>query len=262
MTSTPRDMVEIPGRTIRLGLTEDEADRLARELALAEVAERERRQSLGRMKDFALDDVIAHRREWMRTSMPAHEVIVMPFAIDRTPVTNGQWRAYMADTGAKRPARWSDDANDDVMVTGVSWRDAVAYAAHHNCTLPSEAQWETAARDGRSFFPWGDRFEPLGPQAYANGALPIQVGRHPALSSAAGVHDLIGRFGTLCRDDFGPYPGTDETWFDAHYPSWRGQKVVRGGYSVHQDSTCVYRNGIGEERQNKFVGFRCVRPGG
>jgi formylglycine-generating enzyme required for sulfatase activity len=255
-----RDMVLIDAATIRLGLTDDEADRLARELARAEIAERRRRQSLGRLDEPSLSEAVAHRREWVQTSMPAHDVHVEAFYIDRTPVTNGQWRAFMAQTGAPRPARWSDDAPDDVLVTGVNWSDATAYAAHHGLALPSEAQWERAARDDRSFFPWGDELEPEGLQAHASGALPFAVGHHPSLASVAGVHDLIGRFGTLCRDDFGPYPGGDVAWFDAHYPSWRGQKVVRGGYSVHQDSTCVYRNGVAPDRRNKFVGFRCVKP--
>lgn len=73
------------------------------------------------------------------------------------------------------------------------------------------------------------------------------------------MHDLVGQFGEYCRDELEPYPGADPAWWDAHFPGWRGQRVVRGGYDVHQLATCVSRRGVPENERRTHLKFRCVR---
>jgi formylglycine-generating enzyme required for sulfatase activity len=260
-----RDMVSIEAASITLGLTADEAARLARELvAMAEVYWREEAPSpKGFLRDFDADAEYARRLEALQVSMPAHEVALGAYRIDRYPVTNGQWAAYLDACGGDPPITWSSlrtSVWEREFVTGVSWNEARAYARHHGLDLPTEAEWEHAARNGRSFFPWGDSYFPEGRAAFTppTGA-PWEVGSRPSLASWAGVHDLSGEFGEYCADELAPYPGADTPLFDRlHHGRWRGQRVIRGGFDVLQDSTCVFRAGIAPDHRDRLLKVRCV----
>ena len=256
MTSNARKMVSIPRSVVRIGLTGDEADRLARELA--EMEESLHEPGLGGFNAFDLDAAIARRREWLTAAMPAHDVEVGPFEIDVTPVTNAQWARYMAEAGAGAPEVGVGRERD--FVTGVSRHEAQAYAHNERLDLPTEAEWEAAARRGRSFFTWGDAYFPQGEIAFRPPVRePYPVGSRPELVSARGVHDLLGQFGEYCWNPFEPYPGTDPAWWRAHFPDAAGQRTVRGGYDVNQDATCVSRRGVPPTERRTHIKFRCVR---
>jgi len=258
-----RDMVEIAGGVVELGLTPSEAELLAHELTVMEQTLLAERQHLDGYH-FDFDETLQRRRAWLETSVPVQRVELADFAIDRYPVTIGQYAEFVAQTGAAEPARRGLSAPaDDVFVTGVSWREAAACAEHYGLQLPSEAQWELAARQDRRFFPWGDAYFPLGRIAFPEDGSDVAwpVGSRPGLASPFGVHDLIGEFGEYTSDRFAPYVGTDEALFEQHFPRWRSERAVRGGYNVYQDSTCVYRNGIAEDQRAHHMKFRCVRVG-
>jgi formylglycine-generating enzyme required for sulfatase activity len=260
-----RQMVEVAPASFELGLSEAEAERLARVLTDMERTYRDEddAQSVKAWRT-EWDEEAAYdtRLEWLYTSVDAHEVTVGEFHIDAYPVTNAQWAAYIEAVGKAAPATWDrkPDGWEAHFVTGVSPDEADAYAAHYGLSLPTEAEWERASRDGRQFFPWGDEYFPNGRTAFQ---APVKstyaVGSRPELASWCGVHDLVGQFGEFTSSTFEPYPGTSVALLDKHFHGqWKGLRVARGGYDVFQDATCVFRRPIPAERAARLKKFRCV----
>ena len=143
---------------------------------------------------------------------PVHWVRVSPFWLGETPVTNRQYGVFLEQTGGKEPEYWRDRrfSGPDQPVVGVSWHDATAFcqwlsqALGLAVDLPTEAQWEFAARgsDGREY-PWGSE-DPDSSRAcfdldYRKGQ-PAQVGSFPAGKGPFGTHDQAGNVWEWCRD--------------------------------------------------------------
>ena len=94
---------------------------------------------------------------------PVHTVYVDAFYMDKYEVTNAQYRKFMSATGHREPKYWdySDYNQPNQPVVAVSWNDATAYARWAGKRLPTEAEWEKAARgglEGREY-PWGDTID-------------------------------------------------------------------------------------------------------
>jgi iron(II)-dependent oxidoreductase len=233
---------------------------------------------------------------------PAHSVDVAAFHIDRAPVTNGQYAAFIDDGGYDDPRWWSTDGwahrqtagltapahwrrdgdgwaatefgrtarvDDDVPVVHVSYHEASAYASWAGKRLPTEAEWEKAARfdpaTGRSRrYPWGDE-SPT--PAHANlgqrHLRPAPIGAYPAGATPTGVHQMIGDVWEWTSTDFHGYPGFvafpyreySEVFFGPEY------KVLRGGSFGTDASACrgTFRNWDYPIRRQIFSGFRCAR---
>nr|BFE55848.1 ergothioneine biosynthesis protein EgtB [Dactylosporangium thailandense] len=214
---------------------------------------------------------------------PAHTVDVPAFWIDRAPVTNGQYAAFLDETAANPPLHWSRDPGGwlatgfgrtapivpGAPVVHVSFPEARAYAAWAGRRLPTEAEWEKAARwdpaTGRSRrYPWGD--EDPGPQHANLGQrhlAPAPVGAYPAGASPLGVHQLIGDVWEWVDSDFAAYPGFtafpyreySEVFFGPEY------KVLRGGSFGTDAAACrgTFRNWDYPIRRQIFSGFRTAR---
>ncbi len=234
---------------------------------------------------------------------PAHRVFVAEFAIDTVPVSNGDYAAFIGDGGYRRRELWStrgwrhrvesgleapqfwigdgsghwwrnrfgvlEPVPPDEPVMHVCWFEAQAYARWAGKRLPTEAEWEKAARwhpaSGRSRrFPWGDddpdrRRANLG-QRYL-GATP--VGSYPEGASPAGVHQLIGDVWEWTSSPFTGYPGFEafpyreysEVFFGGDY------RVLRGGSFGTDPVVCrgTFRNWDHPIRRQIFAGFRCAR---
>jgi serine/threonine-protein kinase len=188
------------------------------------------------------------------------------FTIDRTEVTRGDYARCVAARkcrpppsvagSAKSAGPEGTDSDPRLPVTQVSWSDAQSYCRFAGGRLPSEAEWEKAARgtDGREY-PWGSElsceranwgnFEGEGPCAGQNPGRPVAVGQYPSGASPYGVQDLGGNVWE---------------WVGDKYEDDSGRRVVRGG------SCCSYfvgpraanRNAWAPEHRDADLGFRCA----
>lgn len=152
-------------------------------------------------------------------------------------------------------------------MTEVSWYGARRYAAWAGGRLPSEVEWEAAARgdQGRTY-PWGD--EPPTDQRAVFGRGPGQtlpVGTHPAGVTPLGVHDLAGNVDEWTSSLYRPYPYGAEDGREDPQPT--DERVTRGGnhvYSSANEMRSAYRAGFSREpdRGHRYIGFRVVYPAG
>src|SRR5262245_54130432 len=194
---------------------------------------------------------------------PAHTVKVKPFFIDRTEVTNEEYQRFVSATGHRSPSHWAGgkipEGQTKFPVVNVSWDDANAYARWANKRLPTEAEWEFAARgtDGR-IYPWGSGWK----RDYANagrsenGSL-IKTGSYEPGASPFGALDLCGNVWEWTSSEFADYPGRKV----ASSLAGAGLKVIRGGaYDVApRRATSTYRGAVPPNRAFDKTGFRCVR---
>jgi len=190
---------------------------------------------------------------------PSRRRTLPAFAIDRTEVTRGDYARCVAARRCKSPPQAPEKADADgdrLPATGVSWRDAQAYCAFAGGRLPTEAEWEKAARgeDGREY-PWGNdaacdranwgNFDGEGPCADVNPGRPVAVGQYPTGASPYGVLDLAGNVWEWVADRYDQDPA---------------RRVVRGGSccSFFVGPRAANRNAWDPEHRDGDLGFRCA----
>jgi formylglycine-generating enzyme required for sulfatase activity len=199
---------------------------------------------------------------------PAHEVDLPAFEIDLFEVTNADFAKFVEATGyqtdAEKEARtknWRSAAEgkESHPVVFVSWNDAVAYCEWLGKRLPSEAEWEKAARgtDGR-IYPWGDEYDPSKANVKDTGLRGTAVvGSFGAGASPFGVEDMAGNVWEWVADWYEAYPGSD---FQSDYFGERF-RVLRGGgwFETADFIRTTVRNANSETAASDDVGFRCAR---
>ncbi|HVK90973.1 MAG TPA: SUMF1/EgtB/PvdO family nonheme iron enzyme [Mycoplana sp.] len=202
---------------------------------------------------------------------PEQRVEIQAFRMNRTEITNHQYRAFVAVTG-HRPAFYADHpllGLDDRPVVGVSWSDAEAFCAHYGLALPSERQFERAARgaEGKPY-PWGGAAPDF---TRANGGsssccsgdgrdgylMTAPVGAFANGESAEGIVDLIGNVWEWTDDWYAPYEGEPDAEIAGRF------RVLRGGgwNSDPARLSATYR--LAYDPDFRFAangGFRCVAP--
>jgi formylglycine-generating enzyme required for sulfatase activity len=202
---------------------------------------------------------------------PAHGVKVDPFYIDQFELTCEQYQRFVEEKHHKAPPGWRNGKYPDgwakLPVTGVSWEDASAYAKWLGKRLPTEAEWEFAARgaDERRY-PWGDDWDPLGANAEGSGpGRPTEVGLHPRGASPFEVQDMAGNVWEWTADSIRPYEGGTIPE-DKLSPDARNRlKVIRGGcyLSDARSANTTYRRGWPANGADYTqTGFRCARDVG
>ncbi len=206
---------------------------------------------------------------------PAHRVWVDGFAIGRTAVTNRLYRIFLAETegleetGRTTPPGFSDPRfnHPDQPVTSVSWFDAAAYCAWlcertgKPFRLPTEAEWERAARGGleAKLYTWGDE-PPQAQPSYAVlwGTGPEQVGQRPP--NGFGLYDIAENVHEWCADwyDAGSYSVSPPR--NLHGPPTGVRRASRGGSWPHQIKIArvAARSSLPPEYQYSDCGFRCA----
>jgi formylglycine-generating enzyme required for sulfatase activity len=206
---------------------------------------------------------------------PVHRVHVDAFELGRDPVTNLQYRRFVGETGHRIPhlrdARaqafnWDPATasfpagREDHPVVLVSWDDASAYCEWAGGRLPTEAEWERAARagvEGRRY-PWGDEAD----AAYANfdsrsGTTP--VGSYPA--NAYGLRDMAGNVWEWVGDRFDPDYYRSAVVRNPRGPDEGATRVLRGGAWLLFPDFCrvSYRFRQSHDFRSELIGFRLAR---
>lgn len=183
---------------------------------------------------------------------PEHRVYLNGFFIDTYEVSNYQYTRF--DPNFDYP-----EGMDLYPVVNVTWEEAQAYAEWIGKRLPTEAEWEKAARgtDGR-MYPWGPDFSAEKCNTEESGIRRLTpVTYYPQGQSVFGVHDLIGNVLEWTASRYLPY---DSSEYDS--PDFQeGFVVLRGGSWLHQGahSTCATRLYAPADNKSNFIGFRCVK---
>ncbi|SPP63212.1 formylglycine-generating enzyme family protein [Nitrospira lenta] len=202
---------------------------------------------------------------------PLHRVMLDPFMMDVSEVTTAQYGAFLSATGRAAPWLWetvSVAQHSDRPVIGVDWHDADAYCRWKGKRLPTEAEWEKAARgvDGR-LYPWGNLLPTKEVANFALGArfsysqvlMPVQS--YEAGKSPFGLYQMAGNVGEWVSDWYGAnyYERSQET--NPSGPENGQFKVLRGGsWSDLPKYLLTYgRFRLPPETRNSYIGFRCVK---
>ena len=196
------------------------------------------------------------------------------YYIDRFEVTTDRFAEFLAETpGQDPPEGWEEltlEAARELPVVGVDWYEADAYCRWAGRRMPTEAEWEKAARgtDGRRY-PWGDlsptldqaNFQNASPTAYGGGLEP--VGSHPAGDSPFRVADMAGNAAEWVAD-----------WYSETLPAGAARnptgpesgerKVIRGGgrFDSADRISALMRYWASPDTRGEDIGFRCARDAG
>ena len=188
---------------------------------------------------------------------PAHAVNIKSFYLDIYEVTCEDYKRFLDKAGRPAPNTWTNGTYPPGAakhpVTGITWDDAEAYAKSVGKRLPSEAEWEFAARGPSGLlYPWGNTWRAGCANAGNEAKGLVNVGSYDC-DSPFGAHDLIGNAWEWTASDWQPYPGGTLAT-----PASGGEKVIRGGSweSGPKYATATYRSGYKGVGQK--TGFRCA----
>jgi formylglycine-generating enzyme required for sulfatase activity len=204
---------------------------------------------------------------------PLHSINLKGYWIDRYETTNAMYDLFVKETGHRIPKHWLNGTfpagKGNHPVVYVDWNDAVAFCRWAGKRLPTEPEWEKAARgtDGR-VFPWGNQFDiqkANTPQRWLSQGKEggtLAVGSFESGKSPYGLYDMAGNVYEWTSSWYQPYPGN--TVFNMHYGEIN--KVLRGGswydclsYGCGLSAPSYNRTRFTPKIRNKGFGFRCAK---
>lgn len=204
---------------------------------------------------------------------PRHSVEVPAFWIDIYEVTNLQYKKFIDATGRRSPDHFRNRTfpagKADHPVTFVTWDDAAAYCQWAGKRLPTDVEWEKAARgtDGRSF-PWGNEFDvrrantPIRWQALKQPGDTTPVGAFDGGVSVYGLYDVTGNVWEWTDSWYQAYPGntTPSEAYGERYKTLKGGSWFDCSFYKCGISAPVYnRSFFAKRTKNDTFGFRCAR---
>ncbi len=204
----------------------------------------------------------------VKDDVPARRVRISAFWLDEAEVTNLRYAAFVKSTGHRAPYHWRagqmPEGKGAYPANNVSWEDAAAYCAWDGKRLPTEAEWERAARSDLEgqMYPWGNR------EITAKDAVFNQIdGPRPVCSKGkvGGLCDMIGNVWEWSADwygqkYYGAAPAENPTG-----PTTGEYRSLRGGSWFDVPPlflTIAYRSWARPGERSPTIGFRCAKPSG
>lgn len=210
------------------------------------------------------DDQTKMRPQVLLDDRPPHTVRLPAFHLDSHETTHAEYAEFVKATRRAPPRHWvggqAPAGLEKVAIYNVSWDDAKAYCEFRGKRLPTEAEWERAARGGldSQSYPWGDKFDAKFARANTS-AGPGEVGQFPP--NAFGLYDMAGNLAEWTGD-----------WFDREYyshspaesppgPATGSYRVIRGGAWSDPPArlTVFFRNWVGAWQRQPNIGIRCAQ---
>jgi serine/threonine protein kinase/formylglycine-generating enzyme required for sulfatase activity len=203
---------------------------------------------------------------------PAHRVEITDFYIDRTEVTNEEYAEFVQDAKGNPPENWQNGkppvGQEQFPVTSVSHFDAVKFADwitrrdNTRCQLPTEAQWEYAARSGKrqNIYPWGNEW--IAGRATIESETPKEVGTTGDKTEVGNIEDMLGNVMELTSSPFDYYrnfPENKKRKLDRNIVTVRGASFEAGKYQElikNNHLLLILRQGVRRNEKLKYIGFR------
>ena len=224
-SATPEDMVMIPGGHFLMGVDKE---------VNVDTEKMSKRQKLRYLVSRAA----------FHDEGPAHNVIIDAFFIDQYEVSNKHYGEFLKASGHAAPAYWDDHRRNKPKqpVSGVNWNDANAYCSWSNKRLPTEAEWEKAARGPEGFkYPWGNEYDASKGNYGRKQEITANVDAFPQGKSPYGVYNMSGNVFEWVAD-----------WYDPNYYKTTKQILnpagPQAGVFLSDTGTYVDRIAVGKKR--------------
>ena len=242
----PEGMVLVPAGTFHMGSTEEQINKIVEEA---------RKGFSEDFKKIVSPDSFRHNLR------KAKDVYVKAFYIDKYEVTNREYKKFVDAANHKEPDSWDGaqipQGKEDCPVVKVTLQDAQEYAKWANKRLPTEAEWEKAARGSkdRRGYPWGDTYSKGKANLWETGEKRgdfKRVGSHPEDKSPYGCYDMCGNVSEWTAD-------TITITDDPHHAGV--QPVIRGGSYLDDpfESRCDFVHWLAADEKFYSLGFRCAK---
>jgi formylglycine-generating enzyme required for sulfatase activity len=208
-------------------------------------------------------------------AIPEHQITLSAYYMDEYEVTNSLYKQFCDATGHHFPSDpgfsgmsnyFTNSLYSNYPVVMVSWFDADSFATWAGKRLPTEAEWERAAKGNQDnrLWPWGGTFGSNNANIYGSGddwTYTSPVGTFPTGVSPAGCYDMAGNVWEWCHDWFDSYSSSPQTDPQGPGSSPWGYRVLRSGswYDNSFTPRCANRGGSTPTTQYYNLGFRCAR---